>query len=607
MAEDMVGGKSILKNLTGLYDEPEQLSEKRLWQIFLLSRMCLAFILLLLQLLLSSLHDTRLTTQNISFLAFAHIVYLLACFFVWFWASRSQNFLNYKAVLWVLTLGLDLAVFSWLYWGQQGAGGFFMLFFFLILMVATLGPRWLVYAVSGVLGLFIVIRSGALTAEFYQGDSVRDFVLQLFACGGILVVGELSRQLAVRMRSEEARAHKGLTSAKQQEGLNRLIVSDMSMGVVIGDSGASLKMINPAAMSLITGDEEVSETEDYAKRLEEEPGWHQLQGVIKILFESGVINRWLVFDFMLEQGRHGPCMLQIKGRLVGSGDIGSQKKPEQEQEHNLCVLFLTDLRDVDKRMRQEKLAAMGRMSASIAHEIRNPLATIGSAATLLSEGLKDAPSLRLTEMVTTNVERLNRIVKDVLEAAHLEVHGDVEPIDLLWVLPNIINEWSNINPMGRRLFARWPDDVFGVFISFDEEHLRRVIVNLLDNAARYASHDEAAIFVTLEAYPTGESEKVRISVYSDSVILDSKVEHALFEPFFSTESRGTGLGLYICRNLCERYGSTLEFGRETLNLVGVEKIYSEFFIKADRVDPLPGETKIMLEQTFTPAGQGDEG
>ena len=603
--EQIVGNSKTLKNLSGLYNETAvSVSEKRLWQVFLTARVCLAFILLLIQLLLGFLHDTRITSPNMMYLASVHVVYLLACVFVWFWVVRSDALLKHKAALWIATLVLDLGVFFWLYWSQQESGSFFMLFFFLILMTATLGPRYLIYVVTGIIATFIAIRSGVFTQGFYSGEKLQYLVFQFFACAAVLVVGELARQLAVRLRSEESRAYRGLSSAKQQEGLNRLIVSEMSMGVVIGDSEANLRMINPAAVALITGDEETLATEDDAQFLKDEPGWHQLQGVMKILFESAVINRWLVFDFMLEQGSHGPCMLQIKGRLVGSGE--AEKQGTQESAHDLCVLFLTDLRDVDKRMRQEKLAAMGRMSANIAHEIRNPLATIGSAATLLSEGLKDAPSLRLTEMVMTNVDRLNRIVKDVLDAVHLEVRGDVQPIDLLFVLPKIIGEWRGIHPVGKRLLTKWPDDVFGVFISFDEEHLRRVVVNLLDNAVRYASHDEAAIFVTLETSGTGGNEKVRISVYSDGEILDSNIERSLFEPFFSTESRGTGLGLYICRNLCQRYDATLDFSRKRLDLLGVEKNYSEFFIRADRVDPLPGETRIMLDQKFLPVEERKE-
>ena len=598
----IVSDSKILKNLSGLYHEPAVLSEKRLWQVFLTARVCLAFILLLIQLLLGLLHDVSFFSKNILYLVLIHVVYLMTCVFVLFWVVRSGAFLKQRAVLWISTLVLDLGVFFWLYWSQQESGNFFMLFFFLILMVATLGPRSLIYIVTGIIAVFIAIRIGVLTQEFYDGDHLRKLVFQFFACAAVLVVGELTRQLAVRMRNEAFRADKGLSSAKQQEGLNRLIVSEMSMGVVVGDSNANLSMINPAAVALITGRDEKLDTEDYAQVLKDELGWHQLQGVIKILFESIVINRWLVFDFMLDQGDRGPCMLQIKGRLVGSDSSAIQAV--HETKHDLCVLFLTDLRDVDQRMRQEKLAAMGRMSANIAHEIRNPLATIGSAASLLAEGLTDRSSLRLTDMVMTNVDRLNRIVRDVLDAAHLDVRGDAQAIDLLFFLPQVIEEWSAVNPVGRRLLTRWPDDVFGVFVSFDEEHLRRVIINLLDNAIRYASHNEASIFVTLETQGTGGREKVRISVYSDSEILDSEVERSLFEPFFSTESRGTGLGLYICRNLCHRYDATLDFNRARLNLQGVEKNYSEFFIQADRIDPLPGETKIMLEQRFLSAGEG---
>jgi two-component system sensor histidine kinase PilS (NtrC family) len=102
-------------------------------------------------------------------------------------------------------------------------------------------------------------------------------------------------------------------------------------------------------------------------------------------------------------------------------------------------------------------------------------------------------------------------------------------------------------------------------VGFDPEHLRRVLVNLLDNALRYSGQQADSIVVTTEASTASSSASpgARLRVWSDGMPLDLTVQKHLFEPFFSSESRSSGLGLYICRELCERHGATLSYHRES--------------------------------------------
>ena len=106
-----------------------------------------------------------------------------------------------------------------------------------------------------------------------------------------------------------------------------------------------------------------------------------------------------------------------------------------------------------------------------------------------------------------------------------------------------------------RLICEFPTHPMPAY--FDAEHLRRVLVNLLDNAVRHAGPSPGAVRLSLAAGPlTGT---VTLSVASDGVAISADVERHLFEPFFSTRSRGSGLGLYICRELCDRHGAKIEF------------------------------------------------
>jgi two-component system, NtrC family, sensor histidine kinase PilS len=198
-------------------------------------------------------------------------------------------------------------------------------------------------------------------------------------------------------------------------------------------------------------------------------------------------------------------------------------------EGSVCVLSLEDLRQVQARVRQEKLAAMGRVSAGIAHEIRNPLAAI----------------------VQDNVERLKRIVDEVLEVVPGDVAGrEAEQCDARAIVAQVLAERAPA------LRVRADVQPLALWVKFDGEHLRRVIVNLLDNAMRHGTELPEAVLLRLALR---DEHSAVLSVASDGPPIAPSVEPHLFEPFFSTRSRGSGLGLYICRELCERHGASIEF------------------------------------------------
>ena len=233
------------------------------------------------------------------------------------------------------------------------------------------------------------------------------------------------------------------------------------------------------------------------------------------------------------------------------------RRPVPQTGEEFCVLFLEDVRNMQARSRQEKLAAMGRVSAGIAHEIRNPLAAIAQANALLAEDALEPTQRQLTRMVSENVDRLKRIIDDVMASAP-SMAEDVLPLDAVAQIRNACEEWASAAgvPWGEESPLRLilPSEPLGVI--FDAEHMRRVLVNLLDNAKRHASMAPGAIEIRLDSR---EVARAFLCVSSDGPRISAEVERFLFEPFFSTRSRGTGLGLYICRELCERYGASIDY------------------------------------------------
>ncbi|MCO5117467.1 MAG: HAMP domain-containing histidine kinase [Burkholderiaceae bacterium] len=197
------------------------------------------------------------------------------------------------------------------------------------------------------------------------------------------------------------------------------------------------------------------------------------------------------------------------------------------------------------------------MSAAVAHEFRNPLAAISQANALLAEELAEPAQQRLTDMIRQNARRLAHIVDDVLDVARAPGLADeTEGLVLNDETEAFCAEWAAQHGAGARLELHLlaPE----LTVRFAREHLRRLLVNLLDNAARYASVRPGAIQVTTQAIRHGP---VLLSVWSDGAPLDPVVQSHLFEPFSSSESRSSGLGLFICRELCERHGAELAHER----------------------------------------------
>jgi two-component system sensor histidine kinase PilS (NtrC family) len=254
------------------------------------------------------------------------------------------------------------------------------------------------------------------------------------------------------------------------------------------------------------------------------------------------------------------------------------------------VVFLEDLLRVEQRAQQLKLAAMGRLTASIAHEIRNPLAAIAHAGALLEEetgeqlglpfGSRDmAGAKRMVTIVRENAQRLNRIVEEILQLSR-RAPVNVEPIALDPWLDQLVDEFCRTQGCARSTV----DLVRRVAptIHFNGEHLRQVLVNLLSNAIRYASGREASVAIHVNVLSNARSlnatalaldapgaernddgqvmiERIELVVQDDGPGIDRATRANLFEPFFTTHHRGTGLGLYLARELCLANDATLDY------------------------------------------------
>jgi two-component system sensor histidine kinase PilS (NtrC family) len=206
---------------------------------------------------------------------------------------------------------------------------------------------------------------------------------------------------------------------------------------------------------------------------------------------------------------------------------------------------------------------------------------MSQANDLLEEDLTDPRHKRLTQMVGQNAQRLAKIVNDILNASRVQPQdGGLAPlqIDLNEAAARICRDWSIQNNRPHALPCTLSEQP--ITVQFEGDHLRRVLVNLLDNAARFASGHPGSMQVQTQALP---NQGATLRVWSEGPPMDRTVERHLFEPFFSSESRSSGLGLYICRELCEGHGASIAYQRSQRDLDGKAAEGNEFFVNFVRM------------------------
>ena len=451
---------------------------------------------------------------------------------------------------WFWTIGVDLLAFSVLrLLDPLGQLNYSALLVLPVLMSGVLTQRRLALATAA--GVTLMLLVGVWLVEPGTGDVLARLSLAGLGGAGLFLVTLLASELAQRLAREEHAARSSLELARQQTLLNRLVIEEMADGVLVVDRFGRVRAVNPAARALLGAS-------GAALRVQAPLGDQaHLQGLVQALHAAYQQGNWPVSarELQLDTGDGETRVLQVRARFTRRGGIGANDMPPED----ICVLFLEDTRTVQARARQDKLAAMGRMSAGIAHELRNPLAAIAQANALLLEDALPPEQQQLATIVSDNVRRLKRIVDDVLAVAPGMVTSS-ENIDVVAEVQQTCAGWLRAAPpelhAASRLVIELPAGPLRV--RFDADHLLRVLVNLLDNAARHASMEPAAIWLKLSSGVRAGT--LRLTLASDGPAITPDVERHLFEPFFSTRSRGSGLGLYICRELCERHGASIEFG-----------------------------------------------
>jgi two-component system, NtrC family, sensor histidine kinase PilS len=315
--------------------------------------------------------------------------------------------------------------------------------------------------------------------------------------------------------------------------LNEYIIQHLRESIVVVDGNNDIRLINESATKHLGGSTPVGDTNlgDLSTALGSE------------------LAAWRIGE-----AKGSPAALSSAD---GSTTIRPHFAPLGSNRQGGVVIFLEDTSLIEDRVQQAKLAALGRLSASIAHEIRNPIGAMSHASQLLAESSGvGASERRLTDIISVNAHRVSNIVDSVL-ALSRRANANPERFALSPWLDDFAREFVQTLELYEgsvRALDAPPD----LEVLMDVTHLHQIVWNLCDNAVKYASAEAGAIAVELNAGLL-ESGRPYLDVADRGPGIEpSKVEQ-IFEPFYTGQPRGTGLGLYISRELAERNGATLRY------------------------------------------------
>jgi len=329
--------------------------------------------------------------------------------------------------------------------------------------------------------------------------------------------------------SEDLAAQRGIDVANLEQ-VNRLIIQDMQDGVLVVDLNGVVRGHNAQVTRLLGG-------------------FGRMRGGMRLAEFSSTLHdywrRWqedyteVLPPFKVDSTQR---LLRVRLVRIGSGLNGG------------TLIYLEDLGRAQHEAQQMKLAALGRLTASIAHEVRNPLSAINQAAQLLEEdGAVPPAGARLLGMIRNNAKRIDRIVGEVLQLNRRD-RQQPDVINLGEFMNSLIDEIAqaeNVTPNGIVILI--PNDVR---VMFDRGHLNQIVWNLVRNAWQHCRKKEGSIRIA--ARPGYMGDAIICELADDGPGIPGELRGQIFEPFFTTRPGGTGLGLYIARELADANGAALE-------------------------------------------------
>ncbi|MCG6863571.1 MAG: two-component sensor histidine kinase [Chromatiaceae bacterium] len=392
-----------------------------------------------------------------------------------------------------------------------------------LLMQGRLALLFASFATLGVLTQQVV-------AEFYFHSAVGSFTQAGLLGFTYFTVAMLAHVLYRRIQETEQLAARRQVDIDDLSELNEFIIQSMGTGVLVVDRQQQLRLMNGAAVQLLG----LPLTASGARLQDVAPG----------------LSEWLNAQ---------------RGNAADQNEPGSVTVHERELKPTCrplgdgvgTLIFLRDNRELAREAQQIKLASLGRLTASIAHNIRNPLSAVSHAGQLLVE----SPALRtedrrLLDIIRRNSKRIDETIESVLQLSRRK--ATPKRIELVAWLREYCTELREAQALSEeRLRLVVPESA--LHVNMDPRHLHQIMSNLCDNALKHAGNAHEQVRIEIRARPEPFRGFPLIEVADNGPGIDPATAGEIFNPFFSTSPSGTGLGLYIAKELSETNGAELEY------------------------------------------------
>lgn len=390
-------------------------------------------------------------------------------------------------------------------------------------------------AIAAVAVIAILYEQFYFTLDQHE-DIISDSLVQSSILGiSFFGVALFSQLIALRTRQGEALAAQRAGDIQALQRLNDQIIRRMRTGIIVINRHRHILLSNDATREIL--------------------------GLTDAI-ESGtaLTHVSITLEAHFQAWRRNPLLRPVPFRSTPEGTEISARfarlNPEDPQS-GIVLIFIEDATQIMQRAQQLKLASLGRLTASIAHEIRNPLGAISHASQLLAESEHiDGGDKRLLEIIEQHCRRMNAIVENVLSVSR-RMPSYPEVLDLPEWLDRFRTEYLESTADKNRIELEFNTEK--IEVRFDTQQLYQVVSNLVMNGLRYSTKPDNVPYIRLVAGHQDSNQLPYLDIIDDGPGIPAALRDHLFEPFYTTEATGTGLGLYLSREICEANQARLDY------------------------------------------------